>query len=238
MKLALEGAKLWVLTRSHVACFGYHVGVFLWQCYMIDFQIGSALVREKADPSQLQWMSSLSFPSPPLTMTGAYTLLQFGNDPFSHHFEDLESRPAFTVSTNTPTSSFKSPERRNGVNNTPTSWARTTPTSISARTRARGFLVYGNGKEVPMAHQIRQKKDGSTSRYFTTPHGKELKWKIFPQKMECVDGRTTVATWELSQPEDVFNARITIKHAGLSVVTEILTTLTLNRMAMALSWQT
>ena len=28
--------------------------------------------------------------------------------------------------------------------------------------RARGFLVYGNGKEVPMAHQIRQKKDGST----------------------------------------------------------------------------
>ena len=53
---------------------------------------------------------------------------------------------------------------------------------------------------------------------------------------QCVDGRTTVATWELSQPEDMFNARLTIKHAGLSVVTEILTTLTLNRMAMALNW--
>ena len=54
---------------------------------------------------------------------------------------------------------------------------------------------------------------------------------------QCVDGRTTVATWERSQPEDVFNAQLTIKHAGLGIVTEILTTLTLNRMSMALSWQ-
>ena len=54
--------------------------------------------------------------------------------------------------------------------------------------------------------------------------------------LQCVDGRTTIATWELSQPEDVFSARITIRQAGLSVVTEILTTLTLNRMAMALNW--
>lgn len=30
-------------------------------------------------------------------MSAAYVLLQFGQDPFSHRFEDLESRPAFTV---------------------------------------------------------------------------------------------------------------------------------------------
>ena len=30
-------------------------------------------------------------------MTAAYVLLQFGDDLFSHRFEDLESRPAFTV---------------------------------------------------------------------------------------------------------------------------------------------
>ncbi|KAI9574327.1 hypothetical protein HD554DRAFT_2165817 [Boletus coccyginus] len=173
-------------------------------------------------------------------MAGAYVLLQFGNDSFSHRFEDLECRPAFTVKTvhecpNIVVQVAREPE-----------WCQQHPDIMGPNNaylyfgpnKARGFLVYGNGREVPMANQIRQKKDGSTSRYFTTQHGKELKWKIFPQKMECVDGRTTVATWELSQPEDVFNARLTIKHAGLSVVTEILTTLTLNRMAMALNWQT
>lgn len=30
-------------------------------------------------------------------MTGSYVLLQFGSDLFNHKFEDLESRPAFTV---------------------------------------------------------------------------------------------------------------------------------------------
>ena len=30
-------------------------------------------------------------------MTSAYVLLQFSDDPFSHRFEDLECRPAFTV---------------------------------------------------------------------------------------------------------------------------------------------
>jgi hypothetical protein len=32
-----------------------------------------------------------------LFMSGPYTLLQFGADPFSSRFEDLEGRPAFTV---------------------------------------------------------------------------------------------------------------------------------------------
>ena len=32
-----------------------------------------------------------------LIMSGPYILLQFGEDPFSHRFEDLECRPAFTV---------------------------------------------------------------------------------------------------------------------------------------------
>jgi hypothetical protein len=51
-----------------------------------------------------------------------------------------------------------------------------------------------------------------------------------------MDGRTCLAVWELSHPEDEFHARLTIKHSGLPFVTEILTTLTLNRMAQALLW--
>jgi hypothetical protein len=52
-----------------------------------------------------------------------------------------------------------------------------------------------------------------------------------------LDGRTTIAAWELGQPEDIFSARLTIKHSGLSMVTEILTTLSLNRMALSLDWK-
>lgn len=145
---------------------------------MINFPIESALVQlQKADPSDV--LSLLPIP-PHQTMSATYVLLQFNNDPFSHRFEDLESRPAFTVyvyacrrhsdssrafisrsqengrstlspnrpssghlssltrSTNTPTSS-RSPVSRNGVNNIPASWDRTTPTSISARTRRAAF---------------------------------------------------------------------------------------------------
>lgn len=45
-----------------------------------------------------------------------------------------------------------------------------------------------------------------------------------------------MAVWELSQPNDPFSARLTIKHTGLAVVTELLTTLTLNRLTEMLKW--
>lgn len=54
---------------------------------------------------------------------------------------------------------------------------------------------------------------------------------------QCISGRTTVALWEYSEPEDEFHARLTIRPAGLPIVTEIVTTLTLNRMAQALDWE-
>ncbi|KAF8841573.1 hypothetical protein BDN67DRAFT_1010506 [Paxillus ammoniavirescens] len=173
-------------------------------------------------------------------MAGAYVLLQFGSDPFSHRFEDLESRPAFTVKTvhETPNSVVQVAREAEWSQQHRDIMGPCNAYLYFGPSKSRGFLVYGNGPEVAMANHIRQKKDASTSRYFTTQHGKEMKWRVSPQKMECVDGRTTIATWELSEPEDIFCARLTIKHAGLSVVTEILTTLALNRMAMALGWQT
>jgi hypothetical protein len=54
--------------------------------------------------------------------------------------------------------------------------------------------------------------------------------------LQCICGRTTIAVWELSEPEDIYHARLTIRPAGLPIVTEIVTTLTLLRMAQALSW--
>ncbi|KAF9236194.1 hypothetical protein BU15DRAFT_77167 [Melanogaster broomeanus] len=172
-------------------------------------------------------------------MSGTYVLLQFGSDPFSHHFEDLESRPAFTVKTvgESPNLVVQVAREAEWTQQHPDIMGPANSYLYFGPSKSPGYFIYGNGASVTMTTHIRQKKDSSTSRYFTTRHGKEMKWRVSPQKMECVDGRTTIATWDMSEPEDMFCGRLTIKHAGLSVVTEILTTLTLNRMAMALGWQ-
>ena len=55
---------------------------------------------------------------------------------------------------------------------------------------------------------------------------------------QCVDGRTTLAVWEFNNHlDDGFPARMIIKASGLALVTEILTTLLLNRMSQWLSWE-
>jgi hypothetical protein len=97
------------------------------------------------------------------------------------------------------------------------------------------------------------------SRYFMTQSGRSYKWRITPQRMEvcqtclwesnnltesgfhhqCMDGRTTLAVWELNNhPDGEYYARLTIKTSGFPLVTEILTTLILNRMSRWLAWET
>ncbi|KAG6917665.1 hypothetical protein DXG01_001640 [Tephrocybe rancida] len=101
-----------------------------------------------------------------------------------------------------------------------------------------GYIIYGNNRNtLPMPHFIRQRREASTSRYFTSQNGKDYKWRISPSRMELFDGRTTLAVWELSDPDDEFHARLTIKPPGLPVVTEIVTTLAMNRMAQELQWE-
>ena len=54
---------------------------------------------------------------------------------------------------------------------------------------------------------------------------------------QCTDSKgSVVATWEVAQLNDPFYARLTLKHAALSFVTELLTTLTLNRIAVSFQW--
>ncbi|KAI6100150.1 hypothetical protein F5141DRAFT_1140600 [Pisolithus sp. B1] len=165
-------------------------------------------------------------------MSNTYVLLQFGSDPFAFRFEDLEGRPAFTVYQN-PSVVKVTREAE---------WSQQHPDIMGP---ASAFLYFGPANargymQISMSNHLRQKREKQlvqcSSRYFTTRTGKELKWKVSPQRMECVDGRSTVAAWELSQPEDVFSARLVLKHSALTYVTELLTTLILNRMALALNW--
>ncbi|KAK0443926.1 uncharacterized protein EV420DRAFT_1484810 [Desarmillaria tabescens] len=146
-------------------------------------------------------------------------LLQFGSDPFSFRFEDLQGRPAFTF-------------------NTPPLWVPSNSFFYFGPRTSPGYIVYGNNPlNLPMSHLMRQERDKSSSRYFTSQSGNNYKWRMSNTRMECMDGRTLLASWDLSSPEDDFHARLTIKPSGLHIVTEIVTTLILNRMAQDLNWQ-
>ncbi|EGO02135.1 hypothetical protein SERLA73DRAFT_177918 [Serpula lacrymans var. lacrymans S7.3] len=171
-------------------------------------------------------------------MSGPYVLLQFGADPFNLKFEDLEGRPAFTVKEVEENPNLVVQISREA------DWRQQHPDIMGPNnsylyfgpSKSPGYLVYGNGPTQSMMGTIKQKKEGSTSRYFPAQNGKEFKWRVMPQKMECMEGRNIIAVWELSQPEDIFTARLTIRHPGLATVTELFTALSLNRMAQALNW--
>ncbi|KAI0340828.1 hypothetical protein BDW22DRAFT_1359663 [Trametopsis cervina] len=103
--------------------------------------------------------------------------------------------------------------------------------------RTPGNLAYGNTSTHPMANDIRPSKRDSNTRYFLTQSGKEYKWKVSPTRYECYDHKNVqVAVWEVVQGGESFNARLTLKQAALPVVTEIVTTLTLNRISQVLNW--
>ncbi|GLB34263.1 hypothetical protein LshimejAT787_0111470 [Lyophyllum shimeji] len=172
-------------------------------------------------------------------MSTQYALLQFGDDPFNNVFEDLEGRSAFTVTAAgfNPNPIFKVTREADWSQQHPSIMGPGTSWLFFGPDHAPGYVAYGNNRNhIPMPHFLRQRREGSTSRYFTSQSGRDYKWRISPTRMELLDGRTCLAVWELSHPEDEFHARLTIKPLGLPIVTEVVTTLALNRMAQQLGW--
>ncbi|KZT70294.1 hypothetical protein DAEQUDRAFT_668053 [Daedalea quercina L-15889] len=167
-----------------------------------------------------------------------YTLLQFSADPWNARFEDLESRLAFTMCIEEdPNLIMRLTREKPWTQQHPDIMGPSNSYLYFGPNRAPGYLVYGNSPPQSMANARRQKRETSNSRYFIAQNGKEFKWKVAPQRLECVDSKgTTVALWETSQLEDPFHARLTIKHSALPIVTELVTTLTLNRIAMIMNW--
>ncbi|GJE87503.1 hypothetical protein PsYK624_035860 [Phanerochaete sordida] len=170
----------------------------------------------------------------------SYSLLQYKSDPWATHFEDLEGRCAFTVIwvDENPNLVLKLIREAPWAQQHPDIMGPSASFFYFGPNRSPGFLVYGNSPTQPMGNSIKRgKKEGSPHRYFTTQNGKELKWAVSPNRLECTDSKGSVfATWEVAPPNDPFYARLTIKHAALSFVTELVTTLTLNRIAMAFQW--
>ncbi|KAI0784901.1 hypothetical protein C8Q75DRAFT_794883 [Abortiporus biennis] len=169
-------------------------------------------------------------------MSGAYILLQFGADFSDIRFEDLEGRLAFTVEEN-PNLILKVTREAPWAQRHPDIMGPNSSFLYFGPSRMPGYLVYGNSSPQPMANARKQKKDYSTSRYFHAQSGTEYKWRLAPQRLECVDNKGAImAVWETADADDEFHARLTVKHAGLAIVTELVTTLLLNRIAQSWSW--
>ncbi|KAF8180213.1 hypothetical protein BJ912DRAFT_634858 [Pholiota molesta] len=54
--------------------------------------------------------------------------------------------------------------------------------------------------------------------------------------LQCFDGRTSIAVWEVSPPREEYFAKLTITQKGMAIVTEVMTSLIINRMCQALGW--
>ncbi|KAJ7133813.1 hypothetical protein C8R46DRAFT_923535 [Mycena filopes] len=199
-------------------------------------------------------------------MSDTCVLLQYGADAFNARFQDLEGRSAFASNNPNlivklsrdpawsqhhpgtmgpdaayfyfgPSRPSSSPSHASPSSSSSQSYSASSVYGAGVPTPTAGFVVYGNNRHsIPMGHLRRRSREGSQSRYFTAQSGREYKWRISPQRMELADGRATLAIWELSAPGDAFDARLTIKHAGMAIVTEIMATLSVNRMGEALGW--
>ncbi|KAI0329640.1 hypothetical protein GY45DRAFT_1346435 [Cubamyces sp. BRFM 1775] len=169
--------------------------------------------------------------------SSTYSLLQFSADPWNARFEDLESRLAFTVDEN-PNLIMKIAREAPWAQQHPDIMGPSNSYLYFGPNRTPGHLIYGNSTYHTMAQARHKKKESSTSRYFWAQNGKEYKWRVAPQRLECVDSKgNVIALWETSQLADPFAAKLTIKHAALPIITEIVTTLTLNRIAQVSNWQ-
>ncbi|PPR06613.1 hypothetical protein CVT24_001720 [Panaeolus cyanescens] len=182
-----------------------------------------------------------------MSSSNTYTLLQYGDDPLRHHFIDTENRPAFSMLT-TKSSLNQVAQDPNLVLRLTreTAWSSQHPSIMGPDNSffylgpesTAGYIIYGNNaSNIPMNFFLRPgKREQSLSRYFRAQSGKDYKWRIGSHRMECFDGRTVLATWEVSSPEHEYYARLHIKQNALPLITEIVTALILNRMALALGW--
>ncbi|KAF9528044.1 hypothetical protein CPB83DRAFT_855232 [Crepidotus variabilis] len=177
-----------------------------------------------------------------LDRDGPWILYQYGDDSQKHRYLDQESKLAFTLQ------EFQQNEDPNRVIRLVRDgeWSARYP-SVMGPDRSYffmgpennlGYIVFGNGNiHIPMGYMLRGgKKEGSVSRYWRGQNGNQYKWKATNYRMECLDNGRTLALWEVSPPDKNYYATLTIFPKAMPIITEVLTSLILNQMALALTW--
>ncbi|KAH6912412.1 hypothetical protein BKA70DRAFT_1370058 [Coprinopsis sp. MPI-PUGE-AT-0042] len=163
----------------------------------------------------------------------------YGDDPLAHRFADAEGTHAFSADRNPNTvvkisrdSAFT--QKHLSIIGPDNSFLYLGPNNSGV-----GYALYGgNTTQFLMAH-FRQpgKKEGSISKYWRALNGKDYKWKVYSEhKMECKDGNSLLATWEITPPAEEHFAVVTLKPSALPLITEVVTSLAVNRIAQAYSW--
>ncbi|KAF9266086.1 hypothetical protein L218DRAFT_971514 [Marasmius fiardii PR-910] len=167
-------------------------------------------------------------------MTAPCVLYQTGSDPYNSNYEDPEGRIAFTI----PNLVVRLTREALWASQHPTIMGPERSYFYFGPQVTAGYVMYGNNHiTLPMSHLCRLQTPGSNSRYFTAQSGRVYKWRISPQRMECIDGKQCLAVWELlPSPESDYQARVTLSPAAMGLVTEIMTTLILNRMYIWSRW--
>ncbi|TFK96817.1 hypothetical protein BDV98DRAFT_586058 [Pterulicium gracile] len=172
-------------------------------------------------------------------MATDFVLWQAIADPFASRFDDHEGNIAFTIREADRSSNVVLRISREQA------WAEGHQNIMGPSNaflyfgpnNSMGHIVYGSGPVNHMATALRQHREGSTSRYFTAQNAKHYKWRYSPTRMECMDGRAPVAVWEINPDPNVhYYASLTVKPWAIAIITEIVTSLTLNRMAASLRW--
>ncbi|KAF8602575.1 hypothetical protein BDV93DRAFT_509127 [Ceratobasidium sp. AG-I] len=93
-----------------------------------------------------------------------------------------------------------------------------------------GHLQLGEREVVPMANYLRRK--GSAGRYFVAVDGNEYQWRPASRRLECYDKNDRLIAmyeWLLDGPS---HARLEIKIGGWHILSELISTLLLNRYAI------
>ncbi|KAF4619583.1 hypothetical protein D9613_004771 [Agrocybe pediades] len=166
---------------------------------------------------------------------GVYALIQYGDDPFRHRFVDHESRPAFTIEEvdRTPNVILRLTRELEWSQQHPSIMGPDNSYFYMGPENAPGYVVYGNGRiNIGMPFFLRKGKRPEG----LCQNGRDYKWKIGSHRMECMDGRNLLAVWEVSTPDKEYYAKLIIQPRAMPLITEIVTALIVNRIALALGW--
>lgn len=167
----------------------------------------------------------------------------YGDDPMRHKLADVEGTHAFTVNVVS-----QSPNSMTVVKvSRDTDFAHKYPSILGpdnsflhlGPNNRGGYALYGgNTTQYPMANfrQTGKHKD-SVTKYWLAMNGKTYKWELYsPHKMECKDDISLLASWETTPATEKHFAVVTLEPAALPLITEILTSLVVNRIAQANGW--
>jgi len=100
---------------------------------------------------------------------------------------------------------------------------------FTSEDKMEGYIKFGSREPTSLAEHVAQAHPSSSSRWFTGLDGQRYKWKPASRSLHCYDAKDRLLAVYEYGVDDVFFAKLDIKQGAENMVTEIVTTLLLNR---------